>query len=143
MASVRNIVVDSKHPASIARFWAAVLDDYNVAPYDQAELDRLRAKGIMNPEDDPSVLVECNDSVGPRFIFQLVPDDKVAEPRAGRRLHLDVMPADRTRDEEVERLIAVGATVYEDHRQPDGSGWVTMADPEGNLFCVEPSVAER
>jgi hypothetical protein len=33
--------------------------------------------------------------------------------------------------------------VFEDHRKPDGTGWVTMGDPEGNEFCVERSAAER
>lgn len=56
---------------------------------------------------------------------------------------LDVMPTDRTRDEEVERLKGIGATEHEDHRKPDGTGWMTMADAEGNLFCVERSAAER
>jgi len=53
------------------------------------------------------------------------------------------MPTVRTRDEEVERLKGIGATEYEDHRKPDGTGWVTVADPEGNLFYVERSAAER
>jgi hypothetical protein len=53
------------------------------------------------------------------------------------------MPSDRTRDDEVKRLLAIGATQYEDHRKPDGAGWVTMADREGNLFCVERSATER
>jgi hypothetical protein len=68
----------------------------------------------------------------------------VPEGRSGKnRWHLDVQPADRTRDEEVERLKEIGATQHEDHRNPDGTGWVTMADPEGNLFCVERGSAER
>jgi hypothetical protein len=25
-----------------------------------------------------------------------------------------------------------------DHRRPDGSGWITLADPEGNEFCILP-----
>jgi hypothetical protein len=53
------------------------------------------------------------------------------------------VPADRTRDEEVERLKSLGATEYEDYRKPDGTGWMTTAAPEGNLFCVERSAAER
>jgi hypothetical protein len=53
------------------------------------------------------------------------------------------MPTDRNRDDKVERLKSLGATEYEDHRKPDGTGWVTMTDPEGNLFCVERSAAER
>ncbi len=59
------------------------------------------------------------------------------------RLHLDVQPVDRTRDEEVERLIGLGAKLFEDHRLPDGRGWVTLVDPEGNEFCIERSSAER
>jgi hypothetical protein len=43
----------------------------------------------------------------------------------------------------VERLKSLGATEYEDHRKADGAGWATMADPEGNRFCVERSAAER
>ncbi|MFE6915950.1 VOC family protein, partial [Streptomyces rubiginosohelvolus] len=47
------------------------------------------------------------------------------------------------RDEEVERLLAHGATLVGDHRRPNGRGWATLADPEGNEFCVECSAAER
>jgi hypothetical protein len=46
MAKIRDIVFDARHPASIARFWAAALDDYEVAPYDNAELERLRGLGV-------------------------------------------------------------------------------------------------
>lgn len=55
MARLHDVVFDSRHPASIARFWAAVLDGYAVAPYDEAELARLRGMGILDPEDDPNV----------------------------------------------------------------------------------------
>ena len=71
------------------------------------------------------------------------PEGKIGELRTGRRIHLDIMPIDRTRDDDVKRLLAIGATEYEDHRKPDGTGWATMADPEGNLFCVERSATER
>jgi hypothetical protein len=33
-------------------------------------------------------------------------------------------------------LLALGATQLADHRRPDGSGWITLADPEGNEFCI-------
>jgi hypothetical protein len=56
------------------------------------------------------------------------------------RVHLDVMPADRTQDEEIARLTALGARIVSD-RRPE-FGWVILADPEGNEFCVEISVAE-
>jgi Glyoxalase-like domain len=59
------------------------------------------------------------------------------------RIHFDWMPTERARDEEVERIIALGAKLYEDHRTADGRGWVTLLDPEGNEFCVERGEAER
>jgi len=60
------------------------------------------------------------------------------------RLHIDLAPrADDDQAAEVARLQTLGATVVEDHRNDDGSGWAYMADPEGNEFCVERSDAER
>lgn len=41
------------------------------------------------------------------------------------------------RAEEVERALALGARLLQDHTRPDGGGWVTLTDPEGNEFCVE------
>lgn len=48
------------------------------------------------------------------------------------------------RDEEVERLVGLGTTVVADHRgiHGPGSGWVVLADPEGNELCVLRSQAE-
>ncbi len=43
----------------------------------------------------------------------------------------------------MQRLAGLGASVVDDRRQPDGTGWVVMGDPEGNEFCVERSAAER
>jgi hypothetical protein len=74
-----------------------------------------------------------------RVLFIEVPDEKMVK----NRVHFDLSPTDRTRDEEVARLLDLGATMVADHRQADGSGWVTMADPEGNEFCVVRSLAER
>jgi hypothetical protein len=76
-----------------------------------------------------------------RLLFIEVPEGKEVK----NRLHLDLRPVDRTRDEEVARLLAIGATQVADHREVrgDGTGWVTLADPEGNEFCVLRSDAER
>ena len=73
------------HPASLARFWAAALDGYDVAPYDDAEIERLRSIGIDDIEDDPTVLVEA-PGVDPDSCFQLVPESKVVK----NRVHLDL-----------------------------------------------------
>jgi hypothetical protein len=68
----------------------------------------------------------------------------VPEPKRGKnRLHLDLVPLESPRDEEVDRLLAIGATLVDDQRRSDGTGWAVLADPEGNEFCVERSDAER
>ncbi|MFG2132228.1 VOC family protein [Streptomyces sp. NPDC048751] len=125
MASIKDIVFDSPHPASAARFWAQALDDYEIAPYDDEELTRLRSLGIDDPEDDPTVLLVGTDSRLPRIFFQRVPEDK----RAKNRVHLDLSTTDTA--EEVKRLCALGATVQAVHED-----WITMQDPHGNEFCV-------
>jgi predicted enzyme related to lactoylglutathione lyase len=66
------------------------------------------------------------------LLFITVPDDKVVK----NRVHLDLRPVDGSREEEVARLVALGAVQLGDFRRPDGSGWITLADPEGNEFCV-------
>lgn len=124
MARLHDIVFDCAHPASTARFWAAALDSYAVAPYDDAELARLRSLGITDIEDDPTVLVETADT-GPRLFFQRVPEAK----RVKNRVHLDLLAADL--QTEILRLSALGASVQA--RYPDH---VVMADPEGNEFCL-------
>jgi predicted enzyme related to lactoylglutathione lyase len=65
-------------------------------------------------------------------LFITVPDGKQVK----NRVHLDLRPVDRTREQEVERILALGASQLADHRRPDGSGWITLADPEGNEFCI-------
>jgi hypothetical protein len=76
---------------------------------------------------------------GHRLLFIEVADDKVAK----NRLHLDLVPTDRRRDEEVERVVELGGRAVSDLRQANGSGWVVFADPEGNEFCVLRSDSER
>jgi hypothetical protein len=127
MVRIRDLVFDCRHPASLARFWAAALDGYHVAPYDEAELARLRAAGFHDTEDDPSVLVEPASGTGPRMYFQLVPESKVTK----NRVHLDVTAADMPA--EIRRLTSLGARVLAEREH-----WVTMADPEDNEFCIMP-----
>ncbi|WP_423463429.1 VOC family protein [Promicromonospora sp. MS192] len=127
MATLHDVVFDCRHPASLARFWALALDGYDVAPYDDEELTRLRTLGVHDPEDDPSVLVEAPGRT-PRLFFNRVPEPKTVK----NRVHLDVRHPDR--DAEVARLVAAGATEVGRHED-----WVVMTDPEGNEFCVFPA----
>lgn len=124
MARLRDIVFDCGHPASLARFWAAAVDGHAVAPYDEAELERLRANGFASPEDDPTVLVEPAHG-GPRLWFQLVPEAKAVK----NRVHVDLRAEDL--ETELARLTGLGARVVE--RRPDN---VLLVDPEGNEFCL-------
>jgi glyoxalase superfamily protein len=123
---IHDVVFDCRHPASLARFWAAVLDGYEVAPYDDDEIERLRAMGIDDVEDDPSVLVEIPGRT-PRLFFQLVPEPKLVKNRVHLDLRCDDLPAEQA------RLEALGARVL----WADPAGRITLTDPEGNEFCIE------
>jgi hypothetical protein len=98
------IVFDCADAAPLARFWASALG-WSVAPYDEDELARLAEKGIYDPEDDPSVMVEPpEDTDLPALFFTEVPEEKVVK----NRVHLDVI-ADGELEAEVERLEGRGA----------------------------------
>jgi predicted enzyme related to lactoylglutathione lyase len=122
MASMlQNVAIDSANAYELARFWSAVFD----AP--------------MHPEDRPGDHeTEVLLPGGPVIFFNQVPEPKTIK----NRLHLCLRP-ETTREEEVERLTKLGATHVADHREPDGTGWVVLADPEGNEFCVLRGDAER
>lgn len=121
MGTLKQVVVDCRHPARLARFWADALDGFEVLAYDDAEIARLAELGLT-PETDPCVIV-----IGPglELGFQQVDVEDVAK----NPLHLDLSAA--SRKSEVDRLVRLGATVkheFDDHT------W--LLDPEGNDFCV-------
>jgi Glyoxalase-like domain len=127
VAELADIVFDCRHPSTVARFWAAALDGYIVAPYDDGELERLRSMGIDDVDDDPTVLVQPMSRQGPRLWFQLVPEPK----RVKNRVHLDLR-TDNV-DGELVRLLSIGATASEHQPNP---GLIVLHDPEGNEFCL-------
>ena len=140
VAALADIVIDCHHPSSLARFWAAVLDEYEVAPYDQDEIARLAALGVDDVEDDPTVLVAA--PAGPRLWFQAVPESKVVK----NRVHLDVrvgvglVGEERlaTLEAECARLVTLGAVRVQLLRA-DGynESCIVMQDIEGNEFCLD------
>jgi hypothetical protein len=125
----RSVVVDCAKPATLARFWAVVLE-YQVRPYDDAEIERLRRAGISDVEDDPTVVIDPPGD-GPTVWFQRVPEPKTVK----NRVHLDV---NLRRHDELDRFVGLGARVIRPFGAEDGIEWAVLADPEGNEFCVFP-----
>ena len=102
--------------------------------------------GYVDVEDDPNLPghEECmilDPATGQQLLFIEVPDAELPP----KRVHFDLAPREGTRDDEVARLLAHGAVEVADHRgvHGPGTGWVTLADPEGNQFCVIRNAEER
>ena len=115
---ISHTAIDAIDAYAQSVFWSQVLD-------------------FVADPDDPNepghqeCLITSRD-LSQLLLFITVPDAK----KVKNRVHFDLRPADGTREQEVDRLLALGATHVADFRRPDGSGWVTLADPEGNEFCV-------
>ena len=95
--------------------------------------------GYVDIPDDPNEPghEECmihSPETGHRLLFIEVPDTKQSK----NRVHFDVRPTSGTRDQEVERVVGLGATVIDDQRNHygPGIGWAVLTDPEGNEFCI-------
>ncbi|GAB3484273.1 VOC family protein [Nocardiopsis coralliicola] len=119
---VRKITVDCANPYELAVFWSRVTGG-TVDPDDR-------------PGDDGALLHLPGE--GPDLLFLQVPEGKSVK----NRIHFD-LGAGTTRDAEVERVLGVGAVLYADFRNADGTGFVVLTDPEGNEFCIERSDAEK
>ena len=103
-----------------------------------------RVLGYIDVPDDPNAAgdEECmivDPTSGHRLLFI-----EVGELRdSDGRVHLDLVPTDRRRDDEIDRVIALGGTEIADRRNQDGTGWMVLADPDGNHFCILRSDEER
>ena len=115
---ISHTSVDARDAYAQSVFWSQVLD-FVEDPDDPNEPDHEEC--LITSRDRRQLL-----------LFITVPDDK----KLKNRVHLDLRPVDRTREQEVDRILALGASHLADFRRPDGSGWITLADPEGNEFCV-------
>jgi predicted enzyme related to lactoylglutathione lyase len=106
-----QLVIHSRDPRALARFWAAAL-----------------GQRILS-EDDEEVMVGADEHAYPGLCFLTAAGPKTVQ----NRLHIDLAPDDQ--DAEVKRLIELGASPA-DVGQGDDVSWVVLADPEGNEFCV-------
>ncbi|MDQ6522771.1 VOC family protein [Nocardioides sp. LHD-245] len=123
---VSHTAVDCTDAFGLSEWWKPVLG-YTDLPDDPNEPGHTECM-IVDPDS------------GHRLLFIEVPERKAGK----NRLHLDLRPRTGDRDAEVERLLGYGATQVADHRgiHGPGSGWVVLADPEGNEFCILRSDAE-
>ena len=107
---VGDIVIDCADPERLAEFWCGVLG-YR-----------------MFDRDDTGVAIR-GATVSPDILFIRVPERNSTK----NRMHFDVCPTDRGQEEELARLIDLGAR----RSSIVGSGsWLVLEDPEGNEFCL-------
>ncbi|MYW70088.1 VOC family protein [Streptomyces sp. SID8379] len=118
---VQNVAIDCADAYELARFWSAVTG----RPLDPEARPGDRETQVPLAE-------------GPMLYFNQVPETKTGK----NRIHLCLRP-ETSRDQEVQRLRGLGAGFVADHTHPDGTGWVILADPEGNEFCVLRSESDR
>ncbi len=116
-SSIAAVTFDCHNALDQARFWSQVLN-------------RPVGEGQPTPSEFFATLPSPEpDSGVPTMMFIKVPEGKTAK----NRVHLDLVTEDR--EAEVERLTGLGSTVI--HEKDEwGLRWVTLADPEGNEFCV-------
>ena len=110
--TMATVTFDCTDPEQLAGWWAAQFGgEVNVAV--------------------PGEFVLVSLGQGPKLGFQ-----NVADPTPGKtKIHLDFSAADV--EAEVARLVAAGAIETGRHAFGD-FGWVVLADPDGNAFCIAP-----
>ncbi len=122
-----ELAVDCHDPDRLAAFWCSVLG-FRVIEENPDLVE------IASWEPTPEQVRE--QQMPPTILFIRVPESKDRK----NRLHLDISPVDRNQADEVQRLIALGASRV-DVGQGDDCRWQVLQDPEGNEFCVLRSLA--
>jgi Glyoxalase-like domain len=138
-----QIVIDCVDPHVLADWWAETLQ-WHVEPQDEAFIRSMIDQGFATESDTrmyrhkivwrEAAAIHPDTEASPerlRVLFQLVPDAKSGKNRVHIDIRIDGDDVAATR----ERLVERGATVLHHGRQGPHT-WVTMADPEGNEFCI-------
>lgn len=113
------IVIDAVDSRRVADFWCAVL-------------------GWRVVDEDAEFISIAGDEPGPGIDIAAVPERKQVK----NRLHLDVRADGVSTEQELQRLLDLGAT-HVDVGQPDDATWTVLADPEGNEFCLLHRTAQE
>jgi hypothetical protein len=142
MAYGFQVTLDTADPHGLADWWAETLG-WDVEPSDEAFIRRMIAEGYATEDDTTThkgTLVWKEGAAirhpegpqhAPRVLFQLVPERKTVK----NRMHLDLRIGSDDVESVVGKLTARGARVLHTGRQGPHT-WTTLADPEGNEFCV-------
>lgn len=139
---MKAVTVDAADPSALAEFWAFALGYVLQPPPEGFETWEAFADVLDLSEEDRERYAAVVDpgGVGPRVLFQKVPEGKTVK----NRWHLDIdivdytLPRDQhdtNREAEIAALVERGATEVERFDLPQGK-WVLMTDPEDNEFCV-------
>jgi hypothetical protein len=107
------IAIDAVRPEVVAEFWCDVL-----------------GWGVVAIDGDV-VSIGPDDASCPTIDIAAVPEEKVVK----NRLHLDLRADGTTPQQELQRLLELGAR-RTDVGQASDSSWVVLSDPEGNEFCL-------
>lgn len=126
-ARISHISIDCINAYELSEWWKRVLGFEDI-PDDP-----------NNPGDEECPIL--SPETGETLLFLEVPGFDAA---IKKRIHFDLRPRERTRDEELDVLLALGARQIADHRSihGPGTGWIVLADPEGNEFCILSSDTE-
>lgn len=153
MSRTLQITFDAHDPRAQSTFWGRVLGYVHPGPPGAglpegadplaAWDDFLERAGVPEEQRNTRSAIEDPDGNGPRLFFQQVPEGKTVK----NRVHLDVRAAPGLHGEErmaaleteCERLVALGAGRLrrEEPAPPLSAGFIVMADPEGNEFCLD------
>jgi hypothetical protein len=134
-----QVAIDCADPHALVRFWSAVtgyeIEDHSALVAEMIEAGHATRDDAVDVEGTLqwATASACRDPEGngPRLLFQQVPEPKTVKDR----IHLDLYFGPEHRDVAVERVVGLGATkLWEGQQGPQT--WVTLADPEGNEFCV-------
>ena len=82
-------------------------------------------------ERENEIVIGTDESAPVGICFMPVTDPKTVK----NRVHLDLTTSAADRDQEIDRLLALGAR-RADTGQAGAESWTVLADPEGNVFCV-------
>ena len=112
---IATIAIDALEPRPVADFWCAVLG------------------WQVLEEDESGVSIGPADGSWPTIDVLRVPEGETKTVK--NRVHLDLRADGVTTEDELARLLALGARPT-DVGQPAEATWVVLSDPEGNEFCL-------